>query len=231
VQRVVELVKASRADLGAIIDPDGEHLTLIDGDGHVLSDAEALFAFIRLVSGHLVGNEIAVPVSVSHHVNALAGTHGATVRWTKTATSALMDAARQPEVGFAASADGGFILPGFLPAFDAAAALVKLMELLALEKTSLADVVSDLPRPHVIHETVVTPWDRKGLVMRSLVEQTKDLRVELIDGVKVWHDQDWILALPDVTEPVTHLWAEGATEADARRLAEEYARRIRQLVR
>ena len=131
----------------------------------------------------------------------------------------------------AASADGGFILPGFLPAFDAAAALVKLMELLALEHTSLADVVAGLPRPHVIHETVVTPWDRKGLVMRSLVEQTKDLRVELIDGVKVWHDDDWILALPDVNEPVTHLWAEGATEAAARGLAEEYARRIRQLVR
>lgn len=231
VQRVIELVKASRADLGAIIDPDGEHLTLVDGDGHVLSDTEALFAFIRLVAGHLVGNEIAVPVSVSRHVESLAGASGAAVRWTKTATAALMDAARQPEVGFAASSDGGFILPGFLPAFDAAAALVKLIELLALEQTSLAAVVADLPRPHVIHETVVTPWDRKGLVMRNLVDQSKDLRVELIDGVKVWHGDDWILALPDVTEPVTHLWAEGATESDARRLAEEYARRIRQLVR
>ena len=30
---------------------------------------------------------------------------------------------------------------------------------------------------------------------------------------------------------LTHIWAEGATDADARRLAQEYARRIRQMVR
>ena len=48
-----------------------------------------------------------------------------------------MDAATEPGVGFAASTDGGYILPGFLPAFDAAASLVKLLELLAVEDTTL----------------------------------------------------------------------------------------------
>ncbi len=53
------------------------------------------------------------------------------MRRTKLSTPALMDAATEPGVGFAASTDGGFILPGFLPAFDAAATLVKVLELLA----------------------------------------------------------------------------------------------------
>ncbi len=231
VNRVIELVRASRADLGAIIDPDGEHLTLIDGDGHVLTPTESLFAYVRLVADHLVGDRIAVPVSASRHITEIAAAAGATIEWTKTSTTALMDAAMRDDVGFAASDDGGFIVPGFLPAFDAAASLVKLLELLALEQTSLARVVADLPRSHVIHETVVTPWDRKGLVMRTLVEQSDDRPLELIDGVKVWHGDDWVLVLPDVSEPVTHLWAEGATEAESRRLVDEYARRIRQLVR
>ena len=30
---------------------------------------------------------------------------------------------------------------------------------------------------------------------------------------------------------MTHVWAEADTDADARRLAQEYARRIRQMVR
>ena len=47
--------------------------------------------------------------------------------------------------------------------------------------------------------------------------------------MKVLHDDGWALALPDPEEPVTHVWAEGATDADARRLAQEYARRIRQM--
>ena len=67
--------------------------------------------------------------------------------------------------------------------------------------------------------------------MRSLIEQSKDRDVELIDGVKVMHDDGWALALPDPEEPYTHIWAEGSSDADARRLAQEYARRIRQMVR
>ncbi len=75
----------------------------------------------------------------------------------------------------------------------------------------------------------MTPWEQKGTVMRTLVEQSKDREVELVDGVKVHHDDGWALALPDPEEPVTHVWAEAGTDADARRLAQEYARRIRQM--
>ena len=50
-----------------------------------------------------------------------------------------MDAATEPGVGFAANADGGFILPGFLPAFDAAATFVKVLDLLASHERQPVD--------------------------------------------------------------------------------------------
>jgi hypothetical protein len=40
-----------------------------------------------------------------------------------------------------------------------------------------------------------------------------------------------VLALPDPEEPVTHVWAEASSDAEARKLAQEYSRRIRQLLR
>jgi hypothetical protein len=40
-----------------------------------------------------------------------------------------------------------------------------------------------------------------------------------------------VLVLPDPEEPVSHVWAEGQSDLEARRLAHEYARRIRQLLR
>jgi mannose-1-phosphate guanylyltransferase / phosphomannomutase len=106
-----------------------------------------------------------------------------------------------------------------------------MLELLALDDVPLSKVVSGLPAVHLVHETVVTPWEQKGTVMRSLVELSKDRKVDLIDGVKVHHDDGWALALPDPEEPVTHLWAEADSDNAARRLAQEYARRIRQLLR
>ena len=230
-QQVAALVRASGAHLGAVLDPDGEHLTLIDDAGQVLSDEQALLALLTLVCDHLLGDTVALPVTVTRYAEEIAERHGVRVRRTKLSSSALMDAASEPAVGFSASPDGGFILPGFLPAFDAAATLVKLLELLARSKSRLSTVVDALPRPKLARETVVTPWEQKGMVMRTLVEMSKDRDVQLIDGVKVRHDGGWALALPDPEEPVTHIWAEAATEADAKALAKEYARRIRQMLR
>jgi mannose-1-phosphate guanylyltransferase/phosphomannomutase len=229
---VARLVRAAGATLGAVIDPDGEHLTLVDDTGHVLSDDEALLCFVGLVAGHLdPGGSIALPLSATSHADALAADRGVKILRTKLSNAALMEAASRPGVGFAASADGGFILPAFLPAFDGAAAMVKMLELLALDGVALSKVVGGLPTVHIVHETVVTPWEQKGTVMRTLVEQSKEREVDLVDGVKVHHDGAWALALPDPEEPVTHIWAESDSDAAARRLAQEYARRIRQLLR
>ena len=230
-EQVASLVRASAAHLGAVIDPDGEHLRLIDDTGRVLTHGESLLAMLTLVADHLLGDSVALPVNVTSQAETIVGASGVSVRRTKLASSALTDAANEPGVGFAASTDGGFILPGFLPAFDGAAALVKLLELLARHRTRLSDVVAGLPAVHQAHETVVTPWEQKGMVMRSLVELSKDRQVQLIDGVKVSHDDGWALALPDPEEPVTHVWAEGATSAQAKALVQEYVRRIRQLMR
>jgi mannose-1-phosphate guanylyltransferase / phosphomannomutase len=230
VERVAALVRASGAHVGAVLDPDGERITVIDDQGRVLTDTELMLVFTDLVCAHLLGDSIALPVNTTMHARSVATSHGVRVLETKTSTSALMAAALEPGVGFAADGEGGFILPGFLPAFDAAAALLKLLDLLARAATDLSVVVDRQPRVHLTHDTVVTPWEQKGMVMRSLVEMA-GRSVELVDGVKVAHPDGWVLALPDPEEPVTHVWAEAASEAEARRLAQEYARRIRQLVR
>jgi len=108
---------------------------------------------------------------------------------------------------------------------------VKTLALLAASGRRLSRVVSGLPQVHIAHESVVTPWEKKGSVMRLIVEQTKDRDHELVDGVKVRYDDGWALIVPDPEEAVTNVWAEAATTADARTRAQEYARRIRQIIR
>lgn len=228
---VARLVRASASGVGAVIDPHGEQLTLVDDTGYVLDDTRALLAFVALDAGRLDGEAIVVPISATQHVETLARDKGVEVVRTKLSNAALMAAAARQGVGFAASTDGGYIVPAFLPAFDAAAAFVKLLELLAVEAVPLSKIVANLPRVHMARETVMTPWDQKGMVMRELVELSKDREVDLVDGVRVHHDQGWVLAVPDLEEPLTQIWAEASTDVEARKLAQEYARRIRQLQR
>jgi mannose-1-phosphate guanylyltransferase/phosphomannomutase len=81
----------------------------------------------------------------------------------------------------------------------------------------------------VVHRRVNTPWEHKGSVMRTLVEET-DQPMVLLDGVKVLYDDGWALALPDPEEPLTHVWAEAQSDAEAEQRAEEYVARITRMV-
>jgi mannose-1-phosphate guanylyltransferase/phosphomannomutase len=229
--RVAELVTTAKAHLGAVIDPDGEHITLIDDEGHVLNHDEALLALLSLVTSVHEGCRVALPVAVSRAAEQIADEAGASIVWTKLSTPHLMEVAASGGIQFAASQEGGYMFPSFLPAYDATATFVNLLELLARTGVRLSKVVAGLPRVCLAHETVVTPWEQKGTVMRTLVETEAGNQLVLVDGVKVLTANGWALVVPDPEEPVTHIWAEGGSDAEARALAQDYARRVRHLLR
>jgi mannose-1-phosphate guanylyltransferase/phosphomannomutase len=134
--QVSELVKASGAHLGAVIDTDGEYITLVDNNGHILSDDEGLMALLAPGAGGRRARgdphpQWPCPVSVGRAVEAMCERAGATLLWTKLSTPHLMEVASGPGVRFAASQEGGYIFPSFLPAYDAVATLVETLGLLA----------------------------------------------------------------------------------------------------
>ncbi|MHB1535483.1 MAG: sugar phosphate nucleotidyltransferase [Acidimicrobiales bacterium] len=229
--QVSSLVRASGAHVGAVIDSDGEQLTLVDDTGHVLADREGLSALVRLVLDQGTKASLALPVAVGRGVEAMCEEAGASVAWTGLSTQALLEAASVPGVDFAASHSGGYIFPAFLPAYDAVATLVRTLALLGGSGKRLSAVVGGLPSVWMAHEEIPTPWEKKGLLMRRVVEQQIDHELVLVDGVKILYDDGWALVLPDPEEAITHIWAEGASDGEARTRAQEQGRLIRSLLR
>lgn len=230
-RRVASLVRASGAQMGAVIDADGERLIVVDDEGTVLTDDQTLLVLLKLVVETRPGAGVALPVAVPRAAEAICADAGVPVTFTKLSSAHLMEVAAGGGVAFAASQDGGFLWPDFLPAYDAAATVVELVAMLAGTGQSLSKLVHSLPPVHIAHEGVVTPWEQKGMVMRTVVEQLDGRDLVLIDGVKVVEDDGWALVLPDPDEPLTHVWAEGGSEVLARSRAQQYAVRLRQLLR
>src|SRR6266545_1063920 len=239
--RLAKLVTASAADLGVRFDAVGERLTLVDETGSILGLDRALLLYVDLVVRSEAGGGIALPVSTTRLAAALASRHGCQVHGTKRGASAIMRAAQREGVVFAGAGRGGYVFPVLHPAYDGLLSFGKLLELLAAHGTGLAAAVAALPAPFMVRRRVPTPWERKGAVMRQVVEAAKGRRVDDTDGVKVFHPpahgdadgphgDDWALVIPDTVEPVTHLWAEAGSEACARELADEYEALIRRAV-
>jgi mannose-1-phosphate guanylyltransferase/phosphomannomutase len=226
-----DLVRTSGSDLGYVFDPDGETATIIDDQGVALTSEQALLTLVKLVCERRPDAHLALPVSVSREAERQAEKCGATITWTKLSAAHLMDVASGRDVTFAASQEGGFIWPSFLPAYDASATLVNLLDLLADAGRPLSSVLAEVPETYVAHELVPTPWERKGAVMRGVMERAKRQQTVLVDGVKVVYPDGWALVLPDPELAVTHVWAEGNSDAEARRLVAIHAGQVAELTR
>ncbi len=236
-ERLSRLVTASGADLGVRFDSVSERLTLVDERGAVLPFDRALLLYVDMVARSRAPGDIALPVSTTRWAGELAAKHGRGVVDTKLAPNAVARAAQRDGVVFAGVEGGGYVFPSMHPAYDGLLAFGKLLELLATEEGPLSKVVAALPEPSLLRRQIPTPWERKGAVMRQVVEAAKDRPTNDTDGIKIFHSSevggsdprtdDWVLVIPDTVEPVTHLWAEASSPGAADQLADGYEAIIR----
>ena len=228
---VASLVQSSAADLGAVLSPDGERIVLVDDQGHVFSGEQTQLTFVAMAGQKNSGGVVALPVDTPQAAASITAGTGVDIVWTKRSAASLLEAAVDAGAGLAADRHGGVAFPGFLPAFDGVAGLLHVLDYLAGAKETLSALRDGIGTPTIAEEVVVTPWERKGAVMREMVERNADRTLDLIDGVKIVLDDGWVLVVPDPEEPATIVSAEAPTEAAALARAQEYARRIRQALR
>jgi mannose-1-phosphate guanylyltransferase/phosphomannomutase len=162
------LVKAIGADLGAVFDRSAERLFLVDERAREIPVEQVLLLFLRLLGSDGRRGKIAFPVTVTGQVERLASETGLDVVRTPAGPAELTRAASDGGVVFAAAVGGTYVFPEFLPAYDAMAALCKLLELLAPLDVPLSELVAELPESRVLHRQLACPWGMKGLVMRVL---------------------------------------------------------------
>ncbi|GAA3845782.1 mannose-1-phosphate guanyltransferase [Sphaerisporangium flaviroseum] len=230
-QRLAELVASSRAAFGVRFDPVGERISLVDEMGQLISEERAQLVVLDLVAAERRGGRVALPVTTTRVAEQVCRFHGAQVQWTSTALDALTSAAADPELIFAADGRGGFIVPEFAPTVDGLAAFLRLLGLVARTRLSLSQIDARIPQAKMLKRTVPTPWAAKGAVMRSVVEAADGYQLDTTDGVRVVEeDGGWALILPDPTEAVTHLWAEGDDLDVAQDLLERWARVVERAV-
>jgi mannose-1-phosphate guanylyltransferase/phosphomannomutase len=214
-QQLSEIVRTIRADLGVMLDAGAEKIFLVDDKGELLADDVALAVMALLVMRTQLPGMIGVPVTASSVIEELGREHGFQVLRTKTAPRALEEAATQEGVVFVGDGLGGFIFPRLQPAFDGMLATLKLLEMLTTQDIRLHQLTRSIPQRFTSREQIPCPWERKGQAMRSLIAATAGQQVELLDGVKVHLQGDWVILYPDNARPFFHILAEARTQSKA----------------
>lgn len=216
-------VVESGAAAGAVLDPNADRLIMIDEKGQIIQD-EMLTALLALIILKGQGGTVVVPVTAPRAIETLAERYRGRVVRTKTALQdfleKVMDPNNQPGL------EGVSGISRFFLHFDALSALARVLDYMARNRATLSTLVAEIPSFFMDRREVPVPWESKGRVIRSLIQDPPASRLELLDGVKVYHRDGWALVLPDPDEPVCRVFSEGSTMEIAESLTDFYIDKI-----
>jgi mannose-1-phosphate guanylyltransferase/phosphomannomutase len=231
-QQLSNIVTTLEAHLGVVMDLDAECLVIIDEKGRII-DGQQLLALMVLLTLRRTNNAIiAVPITAPAVLEKMAASHHGKIIRTKTDGRSLMHTAQlgEKKIHFAGRENGAFIFPHFQPSFDGMFAFARLLELMAQEKLPLSQLLDEVPEFHQAARLVDCPRQHKGRVMRGLIEDSRNRPMDLIEGIKVYFDDAWVLAVPDPTLPHLRLVAEAGSEIKAEKMLDSYAAKIEKIV-
>jgi len=226
---LARVVKALGADVGMALDGEGDRVMFVDEEGNVLSGDTSLALLARERVKEQNGGKVVVPVSSSRMINRVIEPNGGEVVRCKIGARSLLDTISHHQAIFGGEETGGFVFPEFQKGFDGVFASAKIIDILSGTGEKLSKLYSDMPSLYMAKQTVPCSLELRGRIMRSLIEEFEDRRIDTIDGIKVFYDDNWILMHPSSEEPVINLYAEASSKEAANRLIEEYMERIRTL--
>lgn len=112
---------------------------------------------------------------------------------------------------------------------DALCQIGKLLERTADKSVPFHALFSAAPQFHLLRDEVLCPWREKGKVMRRLITDVPPEQFELLDGIKLQHDQgEWSYIVCDASQPKLVIYSQSSHAAKARENIRTLTEKIRQ---
>lgn len=228
ISRVARTVKSLKADLGVILDGEGEKLTLATSAGGVISGNSLLYLLFKIFLSGTKGAHATLPVNASSHILKLLERQKCKIRETPADSRSIMSAVGDQEASFGGDTQGGFILGEFSLCFDAMGVLLSLLKRFAESGLTLTEAAAQIPEIHFDYKEIECPRLNFGLLMRLLERETSKKRRSLSEGIKVFEgDYTWVLFKPHREKAVLQIFAEGKDDRSLKSLLTHYTKLVK----
>ncbi|MFW9793391.1 MAG: phosphoglucosamine mutase [Candidatus Thorarchaeota archaeon] len=218
IAELARTVKSTGADLGIAHDGDSDRATFVDETGRVLWGDQSFALIASRVLAKKPGSTLVTPVSSGKLIEDVAEKAGAKIDWTVVGSVVVSHRLAEIHGDLGGEENGGVFYPPHQPVRDGAMTVAQIVEIIATEGKTLSQLVADLPVYFSTKVKVAVPSDKKEAILQELLELTMDMERITLDGVKILHEEGWILIRPSGTEPLYRSFAEGKTQEAADRL-------------
>ncbi|MGC9471752.1 MAG: phosphoglucosamine mutase [Bacteroidales bacterium] len=221
---ICEKVKAERADLGIVVDPDVDRLALVDEKGKLFGEEYTLVAVADYVLMHRPGNTVS-NLSSSRALRDITVQYGG--KYAASAVGEVNVVQKMKETGavIGGEGNGGVIYPVLHYGRDALAGIALFLSHLAKSGETCSALRARYPDYYLIKEKAVLGDEVEPEKLFSKLENHfagESLNRE--DGLRIDFDHAWVHLRLSNTEPIVRIYAEADDRTEALSRVEEIMR-------
>ena len=215
------IVKASKADVGFVVDPDVDRLAIIQDGGDMFGEEYTLVSIADYVLGHTPGSTVS-NLSSSRALRDVTNAHGC--QYTAAAVGEVNVTTEMKRTGaiIGGEGNGGVIYPELHYGRDALVGVALFLTMMATSGKKPSEIRKAMPE-YCIYKTKVEL--QPGLDVDKLLAEVKEKyaneRITDIDGVKIDFADSWVHLRKSNTEPIVRVYSEAHTPEKAEALAND----------
>jgi len=219
-KELIEVVKATGADLGVAHDGDADRTICIDEEGNFVFGDKSFALVEKYMLKENNGGLIVTTVATSSAIYDIASEYNGEVIATKVGDLIVARELKDKNGLFGGEENGGLIFPDFVYGRDAALSTAKIIEIIAKTGKPLSILIEELPVYYSEKMKIECPDELKQEIMQKIAEETHEFEVDTTDGVKIIKEDGWVIIRPSGTEPIFRCFAEAKTLKEAKKMAE-----------
>jgi phosphomannomutase len=222
------LVKKTKADVGFVVDPDVDRLAIITEKGEMFGEEYTLVAVADYVLGSKSGNTVS-NLSSTRALRDVTEAHGGQYFAAAVGEVNVVQKMKEVNAVIGGEGNGGVIYPGLHYGRDALVGIALFLTFLAKSGKSCSALRAGYPQYYMSKNKIeLSPGLDVDRILARVAKSYKNQQVNLIDGVKIDFENEWVHLRKSNTEPIIRIYTEAETQLKAQDLANQIIAEIRQ---
>ncbi|RAW02771.1 phosphoglucosamine mutase [Pseudochryseolinea flava] len=226
-------IKKGKYDFGIVVDPDVDRLALINEDGTPFGEEYTLVAVADYVlnagkkkKGNTVSN-----LSSTRALRDVTEKAGGEYFAAAVGEVNVVTMMKESNAVIGGEGNGGVIYPELHYGRDALVGIALFLSLLAKRNISVSRLRASYPN-YIISKNKIelTPDINVDQVLEAVKAKYQKQPINLIDGVKIEFDKEWVHLRKSNTEPIIRIYAESDMEIKADNLAKKIISDIKEII-
>lgn len=221
---VSELTTAIGADMGIVLDNDADRVVFIDHKGNIIREQTVLGIFAQHILKHTPGGNVVSSIVASQSLEEIVSNAGGNL--IKTSVNNVLKEIYANNAVFGGDEPGMYVFPEFQTCFDAIFAVVKMLEILAKQDSTLSALAGGIKEYNRTGFTIECEHEKKDEVIEIFKAKFEsESNINTVDGIRVDLEESYILIRPSRFEPLIRVYVESKSAEKLQELT-EYVKKI-----